>query len=82
MAGDGDPVQLTVTQDTAGVEPMLVVTVLEEGLQIDRKSEHLLDLGRLDTFPDDDIGARNSLQRLFHLTDKPAYDHLRHLTSP
>jgi DNA-3-methyladenine glycosylase II len=39
-------------------------------------------LGRLDTFPGDDIGAQNNLQRLFHLADKPAYDHIRQLTSP
>jgi DNA-3-methyladenine glycosylase II len=39
-------------------------------------------LGRLDIFPGDDIGAQNNLQRLFHLTDKPAYDHIRQLTSP
>ena len=39
-------------------------------------------LGRLDTFPGDDIGAQNNLQRLFHLADKPAYDEIRHLTSP
>jgi DNA-3-methyladenine glycosylase II len=39
-------------------------------------------LGRLDIFPGDDIGAQNNLQRLFHLADKPAYDHIRQLTSP
>jgi hypothetical protein len=37
---------------------------------------------QVDTFPDDDIGAQNRRQRLFHLTDRPAYDHIRHLTSP
>jgi DNA-3-methyladenine glycosylase II len=39
-------------------------------------------LGRLDTFPGDDIGAQNNLQRLFHLAGKPTYDHIRQLTSP
>jgi DNA-3-methyladenine glycosylase II len=39
-------------------------------------------LGRLDTFPGDDIGAQNNLQRLFRLPDKPTYDHIRQLTSP
>jgi DNA-3-methyladenine glycosylase II len=39
-------------------------------------------LGRLDTFPGDDIGAQNNLQRLFHLADKPTYDHIRQLTMP
>ena len=38
-------------------------------------------LGRLDTFPGDDIGAQNNLQRLFHLADRPTYDHIRQLTS-
>jgi DNA-3-methyladenine glycosylase II len=38
-------------------------------------------LGRLDTFPGDDVGAQNNLQRLFHLADKPSYDHIRRLTS-
>jgi DNA-3-methyladenine glycosylase II len=39
-------------------------------------------LGRLDTFPGDDVGAQNNLQRLFHLADKPTYDHIRQLTTP
>ena len=39
-------------------------------------------LGRLDTFPGDDIGAQNNLQRLFHLSDRPTYGHIRKLTSP
>jgi DNA-3-methyladenine glycosylase II len=39
-------------------------------------------LGRLDTFPGDDVGAQNNLRRLLHLADKPTYDHIRQLTSP
>jgi DNA-3-methyladenine glycosylase II len=39
-------------------------------------------LGRLDTFPGDDIGAQNNLQRLFHLPQKPTYNDIRQLTSP
>jgi DNA-3-methyladenine glycosylase II len=39
-------------------------------------------LGRLDTFPGDDIGAQNNLQRLFHLDGKPTHDEIRQLTSP
>ena len=39
-------------------------------------------LGRLDTFPGDDIGAQNNLQRLLHLVDKPNYEQIRELTSP
>ena len=39
-------------------------------------------LGRLDTFPGDDVGAQNDLQRLFHLVDKPNYEQIRDLTSP
>ena len=39
-------------------------------------------LGRLDTFPGDDIGAQNNLQRLFHLPQKPDYNDIRQLTSP
>jgi DNA-3-methyladenine glycosylase II len=38
-------------------------------------------LGRLDTFPGDDIGAQNNLQRLFHLADRPNYEQIRELTS-
>jgi DNA-3-methyladenine glycosylase II len=38
-------------------------------------------LGRLDTFPGDDIGAQNNLQRLFDLEDKPNYEKIRQLTS-
>lgn len=39
-------------------------------------------LGRLDIFPGDDVGARNNLQRLFHLDEKPDYGRIRELTSP
>jgi len=39
-------------------------------------------LGRLDTFPGDDVGAQNNLQRLFRLAGKPTYDGIRRLTSP
>jgi DNA-3-methyladenine glycosylase II len=38
-------------------------------------------LGRLDTFPGDDIGAQNNLQRLFRLANKPNYEEIRQLTS-
>jgi DNA-3-methyladenine glycosylase II len=38
-------------------------------------------LGRLDTFPGDDIGAQNNLQRLFHLDDRPDYEQISQLTS-
>ncbi len=38
-------------------------------------------LGRLDTFPGDDIGAQNNLRRLFHLDDRPNYEEIRRLTS-
>ncbi|BAI62490.1 putative DNA glycosidase [Methanocella paludicola SANAE] len=38
-------------------------------------------LGRLDSFPADDIGARNNLQRLFHLDHKPGYGEIKELTS-
>jgi DNA-3-methyladenine glycosylase II len=39
-------------------------------------------MGRMDTFPGDDIGAQNNLQRLVHLDSKPNYDEIRQLTSP
>lgn len=38
-------------------------------------------LGRLDTFPGDDVGAQNNLQRLFHLNRKPNYKEIKNLTS-
>ena len=38
-------------------------------------------LGRLDVFPGDDVGARNNLQRLFHLPNKPDYEKINELTS-
>jgi len=46
-------------------------------------SEYVLlrGLGRLDTFPGDDVGAQNNLQRLFHLDAKPDYDEIRKLMS-
>lgn len=39
-------------------------------------------LGRLDSFPGDDVGAQKNLQRLLHLEEKPAYEKVRELTSP
>ena len=38
-------------------------------------------LGRIDTFPGDDIGAQNNLRRLFHLDDRPSYETIGRLTS-
>ena len=38
-------------------------------------------MGRLDTFPGDDIGAQNNLKRLFGLRHKPDYDEIRKLMS-
>lgn len=38
-------------------------------------------LGRLDVFPGDDAGARDNLQRLFHLAQKPDYEEIKRLTS-
>jgi DNA-3-methyladenine glycosylase II len=38
-------------------------------------------LGRLDTFPGDDIGAKNNLKRIFCLDSKPDYEEIKKLTS-
>lgn len=38
-------------------------------------------LGRIDTFPGDDIGAQNNLQRLFYLDQKPGYEEIKKLAS-
>jgi DNA-3-methyladenine glycosylase II len=38
-------------------------------------------LGRLDTFPGDDVGAQRNLQRLFHLEEKPTYERIKALTA-
>lgn len=38
-------------------------------------------LGRLDSFPGDDIGAQNNLKRLFRLDHKAGYDEIKALTS-
>ncbi len=37
-------------------------------------------LRRLDTFPGDDVGAQNNLQRIFRLEHKPDYDEIKQLT--
>ena len=39
-------------------------------------------LGRLETFPGDDVGAQRNLQRLLHLAEKPTYDTIKVLTAP
>ncbi|PPD57295.1 DNA-3-methyladenine glycosylase family protein [Dehalogenimonas etheniformans] len=38
-------------------------------------------LGRLDSFPGDDVGAGNNLQRMFSLDAKPDYEQIKDLTS-
>ncbi len=38
-------------------------------------------LRRLDTFPGDDIGAQNNLQRLFQLDHRPTYAEIKQLTA-
>jgi DNA-3-methyladenine glycosylase II len=38
-------------------------------------------LGRLETFPGDDVGAQNNLQRLLHLAEKPTYETIKELTA-
>jgi DNA-3-methyladenine glycosylase II len=38
-------------------------------------------LGRLETFPGDDVGAQNNLQRLLHLAEKPTYETIKALTA-
>jgi DNA-3-methyladenine glycosylase II len=46
-------------------------------------SEYVLlrGLGRLEVFPGDDVGAKNNLTNLFHLSQKPDYDRIKELTS-
>ncbi len=39
-------------------------------------------LGRLETFPGDDVGAQRNLQRLLHLAEKPTYETIKALTAP
>ena len=38
-------------------------------------------LGRLETFPADDVGAQNNLQRLFDLERRPGYDEIKALVA-
>jgi len=38
-------------------------------------------LGRVDIFPGDDVGAKNSLRRLFHTDKKPSYEDISEMTS-
>jgi len=39
-------------------------------------------LGRLDTFPGDDVGAQKNLQQLVHLEERPTYEKVKEVTSP
>jgi DNA-3-methyladenine glycosylase II len=39
-------------------------------------------LGRLETFPGDDVGAQKNLQQLLHLAEKPAYETIKAITAP
>ena len=38
-------------------------------------------LGRLETFPGDDVGAQKNLQQLLYLEEKPSYEKVKELTS-
>lgn len=46
-------------------------------------SEYVLlrGMGRLDSFPGDDVGAQNNLQELFHRETKPTYDEIKTLVA-
>lgn len=60
-----------------------VVTSLMEIKGIGRWSaEYVLlrGLGRIDTFPGDDVGAQKNLMLLFGLSNKPVYDEIKQLT--
>lgn len=39
-------------------------------------------LGRIDTFPGDDVGAQRNLQQLLLLEKKPTYEHIQAITLP
>jgi len=38
-------------------------------------------LGRVNIFPGDDVGAKNNLQRLFHMDERPSYEDIKEMTS-
>ncbi len=38
-------------------------------------------LGRVNIFPGDDVGAKNNLQRLFHMDKRPSYEDISQMTS-
>ena len=38
-------------------------------------------LGRIETFPGDDVGAQKNLQRIFSLEQRPTYEHIKTLTA-
>lgn len=80
VAGDGG-------KELASLEEMTnreAVGCLSEIRGIGRWSaEYVLlrGLGRVDTFPGDDVGARNNLQRFFDLDGRPDYAEIKRLTS-
>jgi DNA-3-methyladenine glycosylase II len=39
-------------------------------------------IGRIDTFPGDDVGAQRNLQQLLHLEQKPTYEHIQAIILP
>jgi DNA-3-methyladenine glycosylase II len=39
-------------------------------------------LGRINTFPEDDVGAQRNLQQILLLEKKPAYEHIQAITRP
>ena len=38
-------------------------------------------MGRVNIFPGDDVGAKNNLQRLFHMDKRPSYADIKEMTS-
>ena len=67
--GMSDPEAIAYLSDLRGIGRWSAEYVLLRGM------------GRMSSFPADDIGARNNLQKLFGLDHKPGYDEIKELTS-
>lgn len=74
-------IDLSATEDMTDPEAIRYLSALRGIGRWSAEYVLLRGLGRIDTFPADDIGARNNLRRLFRLDHKPGYEEIKELTS-
>jgi DNA-3-methyladenine glycosylase II len=76
-----DEIDLTNLEELTNEEAMRFLSSLHGIGRWSAEYVLLRGLGRVDIFPGDDVGAKNNLQRLFHMDKRPSYEDISEMTS-